>query len=92
MPEIKKIEYTIQQLVELIIKDQKIHEGNWILAARYLQGAVNMGQQADGSDVAPTSISILNSIGIEPVPAPTPFSVDASAINPKRKKNIAHNE
>lgn len=83
MAEISKIEYSMRDLLVLLLKDQNIHEGNWILSATFLQSAINIGHSTESTDIAPASLSILNRIGIELVNEPVPFSVDASAVNPK---------
>lgn len=83
MAEITKIDYSTKELLVLMLKDQNIHEGHWILSATFMQSAINIGQSTDGSDVAPAMLSIINRIGLECVNEPLPFSVDAAVVNPK---------
>lgn len=84
MAEITRIDYSTKELIGLMLKDQNIHEGNWILTATFLQSAINIGHSTEHSDIAPASLSILNRIGIEHVNEPLPFSVDAAIVNPKK--------
>ena len=83
MAEITQINYTNKELLLLMLKDQEIHEGNWILGATYSFTAMNIGQLPDGTDASPASVAAINSIHIERVPEPLPFSVNAAEVNPK---------
>jgi hypothetical protein len=83
MAEIKQISYTNKEILILMIKDQNIHEGHWVLGAGFSFGAMSMGQSADGVDASPTAIATLSGLGIERVQEALPFSVDASLENPK---------
>ena len=84
MAEIKQISYTNKEILILMIKDQNIHEGHWVLGAGFAFGAMSMGQSADGADASPTAIATLSGLGIERIPESVPFSVDASIENPKQ--------
>lgn len=83
MAEIKQISYTNKEVLILMLKDQNIHDGHWILGAGFSFGAMTMGQSQDGTDASPTAIATLSGLNIERVPEPLPFSVDASEVNPK---------
>lgn len=87
MAESKKFDYSIRELVTLMLKDQNIHEGNWILTAKFSLSVINIGLSPDSSDVAPAGLSKIDGIGIENVIDPLPFSVDASVVNPKKTKS-----
>lgn len=83
MAEITQIDFTKKELLALILKDQRIHEGNWIFGVKFVFTAMNIGQLPDGSDASPASVAAVDSIRIERVPNPLPFSVNAAEINPK---------
>jgi len=82
MAEVTQIFYAPQELVTAILKDRDIHEGHWMLLATFGFAAVNVGQNENGSDVCPTAMVAVNKIGIQQLPEPTAFSVDASVANP----------
>ena len=77
----KQYEYSPRELVALMIRDQGIKEGHWILGMSYHFGAMNMGANPDGRDAAPTTIATVSSVIIERVPEPLPFSVDAAKLS-----------
>lgn len=84
MAEIKQITYINKELLILLLKDQGIHEGNWILGAQLTFSAMNIGHSSDGSDVSPAGVVGVTGVVIERVPEPLPFSVNAQEVNPKK--------
>ncbi len=86
MTEKTEFDYTNKELVVMVLKDKKIHEGNWALAAQLAFSAMNIGQLPDGSDASPAGVVAITGIRIELVPEPVPFSVNAAEANPKPKK------
>ena len=53
MAEIARIEFKNKDLVALMLKDQGIHEGHWVLQAKFSFGAMNMGATDEGTDAIP---------------------------------------
>lgn len=88
MVETTRIIYSNKELVVMMLKDQGIHEGNWILAANLSFTAMNIGQLPDGSDASPAGVVAVTGVLIERVPEPLPFSVNADEANPKAKKAV----
>ncbi|MBB5348066.1 hypothetical protein JWG42_15590 [Desulfoprunum benzoelyticum] len=84
MADITRIEYTKKDLLTLMLKDQGIHEGHWVLGVKFIFTAMNIGQSPDGSDASPASVAAVDTIHLERVPEPLPFSVDAGEINPMK--------
>lgn len=82
MAKTTRIEYTKKELLTLMVKDQGIHEGHWVLGVKFNFTAMNIGQSVDRSDASPAGVAAVDSIHIERVPEPLPFSVDAAEINP----------
>lgn len=82
MADIAKYEYSNRELLVLMLRDQNIHEGHWILTVTFTFGAVNLGKTPDGVGALPTGFSSVNGVGLEKVPEPVPFSVDAAQVNP----------
>lgn len=84
MAEITQLEYKNKDLIVLMLKDQDIHEGNWVLQAKFSFTAMNIGQLEDGSDASPAGIVAATGFAIVRVPEPLPFSVNAAEVNPKK--------
>lgn len=82
MAEITHIKYTNKELLVMMLKDQGIHEGEWILSARFKHAAINIGLSSDEKDVSPAGISALDGVGIERSKEALPFSVNAAEVNP----------
>lgn len=82
MSEISQVDYTNRELLAMMLKDQGIHEGNWVLAAQLTFSAMNIGQLPDGSDASPAGVVAVTGVRIERIPAPLPFSVNAAEVNP----------
>lgn len=84
MAEITQINYTNKELLVMLLKEQGIHEGNWILGAKLTFSAMNIGLSPDSSDVSPAGVVAITGVVIERVQEPLPFSVDASVVNPRK--------
>ncbi|WP_150048332.1 hypothetical protein [Methylomonas rhizoryzae] len=84
MAEVKQIAYTNKELLLLLLKDQGINEGNWILGAQLTFTAMNIGHSPDGSDVSPAGVVGVTGVVIERVPEPLPFSINAEEVNPTK--------
>lgn len=84
MAEVKQIAYSNKDLLILLLKDQGVHEGHWVLGAQLTFTAMNIGHSPDGSDVSPAGVVGVTGVVIERVPEPLPFSVNADEVNPKK--------
>jgi hypothetical protein len=84
MAEISQVDFTNQELVVMMLKDQGIHEGNWAFSAKLAFSVMNIGQSPDGSDASPAGVVAITGVRIERVPEPLPFSVNAAEVNPKK--------
>lgn len=84
MADATRFEFSNMELLVLMIKKQGIHEGHWALQAKFTFAAMNIGGQTDGTDVLPAGVVALAGVGIELVPEPLPFSVNAAEVNPKK--------
>jgi len=81
MPEAKQIVYSFQELAELMIKDQGIHEGFWGIYARFGLGATNAGPTE--TDLKPAAIVPIVELGLQRFDALNNLCVDAAKVNPK---------
>lgn len=82
MAEVTQIQFSHKDLLRLMLSEQKIHDGHWILLAQFGFSAMNAGLTEKPEDVSPSALVVVQSIGIQRVPEPTPFSVDAAVVNP----------
>lgn len=78
MAETTKIEFTNNELLRILLKEQNIKEGHWVLAATFKFGAMNMGESP--SEASPTAVATISRIAIERVSDPLPFSVNAAEL------------
>lgn len=83
MAEISQFDFSNKELVVMMLKDQGIHEGNWVLAAQLTFSAMNIGQLPDGSDASPAGVVAVTGARLERVSEPLPFSINAAVVNPK---------
>lgn len=81
------ITLSLQQIAELIIKEQKLHEGLYDLAFEFQIGVGAVGPSPE--TVLPGAMIGISRIGIKRAEKLGPLTVDASKINPvgtKEKK------
>lgn len=86
MAEASRIEYRPKELAEVIVRDQGIKEGHWMVLIRFAHTAGNLDTGDD--KLAPAVISRIESIGIQRVPEPNPMSVDASLMAQRQRKAV----
>jgi hypothetical protein len=85
MPDTNQYLFPTKDLLHILLKHGNIHEGNWILIATFGFAALNTGDSATGEDASPSAMTRLQQVGIQRVPDPLPFSIDAAVVNPKKK-------
>ena len=87
MPEADQYSYNHKELVELLVKDAGIHDGEWMLSVQMGFSALNIGPEGGHN---PAGIVMFNKIGIQRVPdnatRPAELVVDAAKVNPRRKE------
>ena len=74
--------YGINELVEMLIKKQDIHEGLWALYIEFGFGVTNIPMPPDGKTFQPAVVNIVNRIGIQKQHSATNLTIDASQVNP----------
>jgi hypothetical protein len=85
MPEINQYVLSRTELLELLIKQNGVHEGRWMLMAVFGFSAGYFGPSPDQS--VPGAVVALNQIGIQRAQVDTPkeMSLDAAVVNPDPK-------
>jgi len=89
MPESKNYTFNYQELAEMMVKNLDIHEGLWGLYVEYTLGAANIPVNPTNPDVkviAPASIAMVKSIGLQRFDSPNNLTVDAAVVNPVQTK------
>lgn len=77
---------TYKDLAELMVKHKGIHHGLWGVYIRFGLKATNMPVQADDEiTLMPAAILPIVEIGIQEFHEASALTVDAAAVNPKRK-------
>ena len=79
MAEPTQIEYNLRDLAALMVRDQGIKEGHWMVLVRFAHTAATIETPLEGA--APASISRVVAIGVSRVDQPNPLSVDATEIS-----------
>lgn len=82
MAEATQIIFSHKEVVTALIKQQKIHNGIWMLAINFGFGASNVGQTPDGTDLNPAAIVPVIGIGLQKAAELNNMSVDAAVVNP----------
>ena len=86
MPRASATKYTLKELTELMVKDQGIKKGHWMIQATFSWGVTNVVGPAGGPS-GPGSISVLAAIGIQESAEPSPFTIDAAEVwKPVRRR------
>jgi hypothetical protein len=83
MPESRLFTFELNELVELLIKKQDIHEGLWAFYIEFGFGVANVPMPPDPKNFQPAVINVVNRIGIQKLDSPTNLTVDAAQVNPR---------
>ncbi len=80
MPEVSQFIFKLQEVTELLIKKQEIHEGYWKIMFRFgIHGAnIDFG----GSGLLPAAMVPILEIGIQRVNELDSLAIDAAKVNP----------
>jgi hypothetical protein len=86
MAEINQYSLSLRELVELVVKQQEIHEGEWALMLGFGIGTSAFGPSPDQS--FPGAMVTLNQVGIQRVMPGLPLQnptlvIDAAKVNPR---------
>ena len=83
MAEPTRFTFKHQELAEILVKQQGIHEGVWGIYVRCALGAMNVG--STDADLQPAAIVPVVEIGIQTFEKENNLTVDAAKVNPKPK-------
>jgi hypothetical protein len=89
MAEQSQLLYSYTELAEILVKQAGIHSGHWMVFMRFGIGGANVPIENRGNQFFPTAVVPVIELGIQKSPEPTPLTVDASVVNPKKKTRQA---
>jgi hypothetical protein len=81
MAESTQIVFSHKEVVEALLKTQRIHEGIWGLYVKFGISAINVG--ASDADLVPAAIVPVLQIGLQKFDKENALAVDARKVNPK---------
>ncbi len=85
MARVSEITYTHIEVLKLLLKDQGIEEGQWMLVMNFGFKAMNMPSQV-GSELSPGSLVVVNHLGVKRIDGDSPvipgLTVDAGTGEP----------
>jgi hypothetical protein len=83
MPEVNQLFFTHKEVLELLIKKGKIHQGRWMLAANFGFTAGNFGPGP--AQLSPGAIVAILGVGLQRAAADTleEMTLDAAVVNPQ---------
>jgi hypothetical protein len=84
MPEANLFTFDHKELAEILVKHQNLHEGIWSIYFEFSLAGANVGESQN--NVLPSAIVSLRKIGINRVSEITNLAVDATVVNPIKKK------
>ena len=82
MPEANVITYDLKELTALMLRDQGIRSGRWMIWTKFGHVITNIAPPKDkpAGPAGPGAITWLTEVGIQRVEEPGPLSVDASEV------------
>jgi hypothetical protein len=82
MPKAGPIVYDLKELTALMLRDQRIRSGLWMIWTKFNFGAANIAPPDDqpGGAAGPGAVAVLTEVGIQRVDEPGLLSVDASEV------------
>lgn len=91
MPEVGQITYSLKELTAVMLRDQGIRSGLWMIWTRFGHTVTNIAPPKDepGQPAGPGVVSVLFEVGIQRSERPGPLTVDASEIWKERKPRRA---
>ena len=84
MSEVTQYTFSHRELVEILVKQQGLHEGIWGLYVRFGLGASNVGESP--TQIHPAAVVPIIELGLQKFDKETSISVDAAKVNPKSQQ------
>ncbi len=84
MAEVTQYLFPHRELVETLIRKQRLHEGIWMLTFQLGMGMVNVPSPTSGEPVPAATVAIM-SVGLQKTDKEGPMALDAAKVNPSEK-------
>ncbi|MDQ2920399.1 MAG: hypothetical protein M3R52_02110 [Acidobacteriota bacterium] len=84
MAEAKNYVFDYQELAEILVKQQSIHEGLWGIYLEFGFAAANLKTDPNSAMVMPGIMNLVQKIGIQQFPEANNLTVDAAKVNPSK--------
>ena len=87
MAEAAVIKFSLQEIAELLVKNQGLKEGKWILGFNIAVNLGNFGTSQSLEDLNPGAMFMISSLTLSAVPTPAPpgpepsYVIDAAKLN-----------
>ena len=85
MAEIKQYAFSYKEIAETLVKSLDIHEGFWGIYMEFGIKGANVGPSDD--DLMPTALVPVVKMGLQRFKVENSLSVDASKVNPPKKRS-----
>lgn len=89
MPEIQNFTFTHQEIAELLVKQQDLHEGLWGLYIEFGIAGANISQGPGDGNLLPAAVVPVVRIGIQRFDKPNSLTVDAAQTKPAQKQRTS---
>lgn len=86
MAEANQYVFSHKQLAEILVREQGIHEGLWIIQYTFGIGGANVGPTPQ--DIAPAAIVPIVSVSLARAQEASALTVDAAVANPIKQENL----
>jgi hypothetical protein len=87
--EAKVYTFSIEEVVEALVKKEQIHEGIWGIYIEFGFGVANVPTSAEATSFRPAVINSVNKMGIQRFDSPIGnLTVDASKVNPEAPQPV----
>ncbi len=83
MAEIDQYTFSFKEVVEALIKQQRLHQGLWSIRVEFGLAAANVGTTEGSKDATPAAIVPIVKLGIQRGSEENNLTVDAAKVNPK---------
>jgi hypothetical protein len=78
--------FSHRELVEILIRNQGLHQGIWAASFQLGMGNTQVPSPSGGGDTLPAIVVTIFGVGLQKADKEGPSALDAAKVNPKKKK------
>jgi hypothetical protein len=86
MAEVQNYIFTLKEIAGALVKEQDIHDGLWAIYVEFGIGAGHIPAGPNTQEIVPAAVVPIVKMGIQRADQPTPLTVDAAEVNPKKDR------